>query len=76
MSWAYRWQVPLTGKLALIDGVVAVVLLLSVARQQRNKAAVLAVASVLLGISGWLAVLAMSHDEPSRPVPTSNGQTA
>ena len=51
-------------------------LLLSVPRQQRNKLAVLAVASVLLGISGWLAVLAISHDEPSQPAPTLNGPTA
>ena len=61
----------------MIDGVVAVVLLLSVGRQQRNKVAVLGVASVLIGISGWLAVLAVSSDGPSRPAPvTTDGPTA
>jgi hypothetical protein len=66
--------VPLTGVLALADGAAAVVLLLSVPRQRRNKVGVIAVASVLLGISGWLAVLALTpNDAPPSPTPVVTG---
>jgi hypothetical protein len=51
--------VPGAGWLALLDGLVALGLLLSIPRQRQNKASVLIVATVLLGICGWPAVLAL-----------------
>ncbi|MCW2633439.1 MAG: hypothetical protein JWR88_2401 [Pseudonocardia sp.] len=61
---------PLTAVLALVDGLAAAALLLSVPRQRQNKAAVLAVAAVLIGVAGWLAVLAVTpHSNPDEPVP-------
>ncbi|MCW2594132.1 MAG: hypothetical protein JWP39_20 [Jatrophihabitans sp.] len=61
---------PLTAVLALVDGLAAAALLVSVPRQRQNKAAVLAVAAVLIGVAGWLAVLAVTpHRTPDEPVP-------
>jgi hypothetical protein len=46
---------------------VALVLLWRLRRQQRNKGAVLAVATLLLGIAGWLTVLELTHHTPAPP---------
>lgn len=65
-----------TGWLALVDGVSGALLLVSAARQRRNKGAVIAVAAVLLGISGWLAVLAVDGGPTKRaPVPAKVKET-
>ena len=70
---------PLTAVLALVDGLAAAVLLVSVPRRRQNKVAVLAVAVVLIGVAGWLAVLAVTPprtpDEPVR-LPPLSGPTA
>lgn len=52
---------------AVMDAVVAFVLLWRLPRQQRNKAAVLTVATLLLGIAGWLAVLGFTHHTQAPP---------
>jgi hypothetical protein len=58
---------PLAGWLAVVDGVAALGLLLSVPRQRENKASVLIVAVVLIGVCGWLAVLALDHGPAEQP---------
>jgi hypothetical protein len=61
---------PLTAVLALVDGLAATALLVSVPRQRQNKAAVIAVAAVLIGVAGLLAVLAVTpHRTPDGPLP-------
>jgi hypothetical protein len=52
--------------LAVADGLVALALLPTVPRQRENKASVLIVAAVLIGISGWLAVLALDTGPSER----------
>jgi hypothetical protein len=54
---------PLTALLAIGDGVVALTLLALVPRQRRNRLPVLLVASVLLGVAGWLTVLSLDNGE-------------
>jgi hypothetical protein len=60
-----------TALLATIDAIVAVGLLVSGLRNPRNRAAVLAVALVLLGVSGWLAVLAATPERSAPPPPSA-----
>jgi hypothetical protein len=60
---------PLSGWLAVIDGMAALALLWSVPRQLENKASVLIVAAVLLGVCGWLSVLALDDGPPRRDEP-------
>jgi hypothetical protein len=59
--------VNLAGKLAIVDGLVALVLLLSIPRQRENKVSVLIVAAVLIGICGWLGVLALDSGQADQP---------
>jgi hypothetical protein len=65
---------PLSALLAIGDGLVALTLLALVPRQRRNKVPVLLVASVLLGVAGWLAVLSLdnggSQQRPAQLSPT------
>lgn len=58
-------RLPLT--FAAIDAVAALVLLWRLPSQKRNKASVLTVALLLLGIAGWLAVLSATHASPRPP---------
>jgi hypothetical protein len=63
----------LSGWLALVDGLAALALLLSVPRQRENKASVLMVATLLLGVCGWLSVLALDDGarEPPAQLPVT-----
>ena len=65
----YGAAVSTTAVLAAIDAVVAVALLLSALRTVKNRLAVLAVATVLLGVSAWLAVLAATPEKSAPPAP-------
>jgi hypothetical protein len=69
--------VRLSGWLAIVDGVVALALMLSVPRQRKNKASVIVVAAVLLGIAGWLSVLALDEGPREQgPAQLPNGRLA
>ena len=73
-SCGYRARVPVTALLPAVDALVAVGLLWSVPRSRRNRPAVIAVAAVLLGVSGWLAVLALTPGDSQAPNPHPSGQ--
>jgi hypothetical protein len=51
----------------MFDGLVALGLMLSVPRQRHNKASVLIVAAVLIGVCGWLSVLALDDGPREEP---------